>query len=145
MLFAGKAHPADVPGQELLRTIHQISKRWPFRGRLVLVEGYDIAIARYLVSGVDVWLNTPRRPFEASGTSGMKAAMNGAVNFSVLDGWWCEAAEQGVNGWSIGNERDVEDSDRQAEQDARSLYQQLEEVIIPATISVPVAAFPTSG
>ncbi|MDH4229701.1 MAG: alpha-glucan family phosphorylase [Nitrospirota bacterium] len=132
MLFAGKAHPADVPGQELLRTIHQISKRWPFRGRLVLVEGYDIAIARYLVSGVDVWLNTPRRPFEASGTSGMKAAMNGAVNFSVLDGWWCEAAEQGVNGWSIGNERDVEDSDRQAEQDARSLYQQLEEVIIPS-------------
>ncbi|MDH5526551.1 MAG: alpha-glucan family phosphorylase [Nitrospirota bacterium] len=130
-VFAGKAHPADIPGQKFLQEIHQISKRWPFKGRVILVEGYDIAIARYLVSGVDVWLNTPRRPFEASGTSGMKAAMNGAINFSVLDGWWCEAAKDGVNGWSIGNERDSEDEELQAEQDARNLYQQLEEQIIP--------------
>lgn len=131
LVFAGKAHPADIPGQELLRRVHEISRMLAFKGRIVLVEGYDIAIARYLVSGVDVWLNTPRRPFEASGTSGMKVAMNGGINFSVLDGWWCEAAQPGVNGWSIGDERDVDDEDRLAQQDALTFYQLLEESIAP--------------
>jgi starch phosphorylase len=102
-----------------------------FQGRIVLAEGYDIAIARYLVSGVDVWLNTPRRPFEASGTSGMKVAMNGGTNFSVLDGWWCEAARHGVNGWSIGDEREVDDEERLAQQDALTLYHLVEEAIAP--------------
>jgi starch phosphorylase len=131
LVFAGKAHPADVPGQELLRRVHEISRMPAFKGKIVLVEGYDIAIARYLVSGVDVWLNTPRRPFEASGTSGMKVAMNGGVNFSVLDGWWCEAARHGDNGWSIGDDRDVDDEDRQAQQDSLTIYQLLEETIVP--------------
>ena len=130
-IFAGKAHPADIPGQELLKEIHDLSRQEPFKGRVVLVEGYDISIARYLVSGVDVWLNTPRRPFEASGTSGMKASMNGGINFSVLDGWWCEAAEHGVNGWNIGDERDSDNDKRQTEQDAMSFYQTLEEAIVP--------------
>ncbi len=130
-VFAGKAHPADVPGQQLLQKIHQLSQKAPFKGRVVLVEGYDIAIARYLVSGVDVWLNTPRRPFEASGTSGMKVTMNGGINFSVLDGWWCEAAQEGENGWSIGDEREFDDEDRLAIQDSKNLYQHLEDNIIP--------------
>jgi starch phosphorylase len=130
-VFAGKAHPADKPGQELLRKIYEMSHREPFKGRVVMVEGYDIAIARYLVSGVDVWLNTPQRPFEASGTSGMKVTMNGGINFSVLDGWWCEAAKEGVNGWSIGDEREGGDDDRLAEQDSRNLYQHLEDNIVP--------------
>jgi glycogen phosphorylase len=129
LVFAGKAHPADVPGQELMRRIHDISRMPAFRGRVVLVEGYDISIARYLVSGVDVWLNTPRRPFEASGTSGMKVAMNGGANFSVLDGWWCEAAKDGVNGWNIGDARDVGDEERLTGQDALTLYEVLEGTI----------------
>jgi starch phosphorylase len=103
-----------------------------FRGSIVLVEGYDISIARYLVSGVDVWLNTPRRPYEASGTSGMKVAMNAGINFSVLDGWWCEAARHGVNGWNIGDARDVVGNEAKlSDQDALTLYQILEESIIP--------------
>ncbi len=130
-VFAGKAHPADVPGQELIQKIYQLSRQEPFKGRVVLVEGYDIAIARYLVSGVDVWLNTPRRPFEASGTSGMKVTMNGGINFSVLDGWWCEAAQEGVNGWSIGDEREFDDENRLAIQDSKNLYQHLEDNIVP--------------
>jgi len=132
LVFAGKAHPADVPGQEFIRRIHEISQMPAFRGRIVLVEGYDISIARYLVSGVDIWLNTPRRPYEASGTSGMKVAMNGGINFSVLDGWWCEAARQDVNGWSIGDARDVVGNEaRLSDQDALTLYQTLEETIVP--------------
>ena len=114
-----------------MKRIYTISQEAPFKGRMVMVEGYDISIARYLVSGVDVWLNTPRRPFEASGTSGMKVTMNGGINFSVLDGWWCEAAQEDVNGWSIGDERDFDDEDRLAEQDSLSLYQSLEQLIIP--------------
>ncbi|MFQ5508877.1 MAG: alpha-glucan family phosphorylase [Leptospirillia bacterium] len=130
LVFSGKAHPADIPGQKLIARIYEISRQPRFRGKVVLVEGYDISLARYLVSGVDIWLNTPRRPHEASGTSGMKAAMNGVVNFSVRDGWWCEAVEEGENGWSIGDERDDND-ERLAEQDALSLYQLLETEIIP--------------
>ena len=94
-IFAGKAHPADYPGQDLIREIYRISQLKEFLGKIVILENYDINMARYLVQGVDVWLNNPRRPLEASGTSGQKAAMNGVLNFSVLDGWW----EEGYNGY----------------------------------------------
>ncbi len=100
ILFAGKAHPSDMPGQHLIHTIHSLSRRPEFEGRLILLEGYDLALARRLVAGVDVWLNTPEYPLEASGTSGQKAGMNGALNLSVLDGWWGEGYN-GDNGWAI--------------------------------------------
>ncbi|HEU0264134.1 MAG TPA: alpha-glucan family phosphorylase, partial [Geobacterales bacterium] len=101
IVFAGKAHPQDNEGKELIRQIVQLSKQDRFRHRVVFLEDYDMAVARYLVQGVDIWLNTPRRPLEASGTSGMKVAMNGGLNLSVLDGWWCEGY-RGNNGWAIG-------------------------------------------
>ena len=90
IVFAGKAHPADKDGQELIKTIHEISLMPQFKGKIFILENYNIGISRYLISGVDVWLNNPRRPMEASGTSGEKASVNGVVNFSVLDGWRCE-------------------------------------------------------
>lgn len=90
IIFAGKAHPADKEGQDLIRYIHEISMKPQFKGKVFLLENYNIAMSKYLVSGVDVWLNTPRRPMEASGTSGQKAAVNGVINFSILDGWWAE-------------------------------------------------------
>jgi starch phosphorylase len=93
-LFAGKAHPADQPGQEIIRKIAQMAKLPEFEGRILLVEGYDLHLSRSLVAGVDVWLNNPIYPLEASGTSGMKAAMNGALNLSVLDGWWGEGYDE---------------------------------------------------
>jgi starch phosphorylase len=100
LLFAGKAHPSDIPGQELIRTIHEYSRDPRFEGRIILLEGYDMALARKLVTGVDVWLNTPEYPLEASGTSGQKAGINGVINLSVLDGWWGEGYT-GDNGWAI--------------------------------------------
>ncbi|WP_426451614.1 alpha-glucan family phosphorylase [Paenibacillus sp. S-38] len=128
-LFAGKAHPADHPGQELIREIYRVSQMDRFRGRVVLLENYDMNLARYLVQGVDVWLNNPRRPYEASGTSGEKAAMNGVINFSVLDGWW-EEGYDGTNGWSIeaNNEADFETQERE---NTESIYRVLEEEIVP--------------
>jgi len=105
IIFAGKAHPADEPGKQLIQEVYRTVKRAETGGRLVFIEDYDMNLARYLVQGVDVWLNTPRRPFEASGTSGMKAGLNGVLNFSILDGWWREAYN-GKNGWrlaKIGN------------------------------------------
>ncbi len=107
IIFAGKAHPADEPGKQLIQQVYRQVKRAETGGRLVFVEDYDMNLARYLVQGVDVWMNTPRRPYEASGTSGMKAAVNGALNFSVLDGWWREAYN-GHNGWSIGEDKEME-------------------------------------
>jgi starch phosphorylase len=130
LVFAGKAHPADEAGKVLLQKVYREVKRAEASGRLVFLEDYDINLARYLVQGVDVWLNTPRRPMEASGTSGMKAALNGALNFSVMDGWWREAFN-GSNGWAIGRDADVETSDEQDLQDAVSLYDTLESEIIP--------------
>lgn len=131
ILFAGKAHPADEPGKQLIQEVYRIVKRAENGGRLVFLEDYDINLARYLVQGVDVWLNTPRRPNEASGTSGMKAAINGVLNFSVLDGWWREAFN-GKNGWAIGEDRDpVADIALQDREDAESLYRTLENAIIP--------------
>jgi len=130
IIFAGKAHPADGPGKELIQQVYQQVKRAETGGRIVFIEDYDMNLARYLVQGVDVWMNTPRRPLEASGTSGMKAALNGALNFSVLDGWWREAYN-GTNGWSIGEDRQLESQQVQDEQDAESLYSTLENEIIP--------------
>ncbi len=105
IIFAGKAHPADEPGKMLIQEVYRIVKKAENGGRLVFLEDYDMNLARYLVQGVDVWMNTPRRPNEASGTSGMKAALNGVLNFSVLDGWWREAYN-GANGWAIGEDAD---------------------------------------
>jgi starch phosphorylase len=130
IIFAGKAHPADKPGQELVRRIFEISRHSDLRGHIVLLENYHIRTARMLVQGVDVWLNTPRRPHEASGTSGMKAPPNGGINFSIADGWWCEAANH-ENGWTIGNAQDDDNSDRQDHEDSQSLYELLEQKIAP--------------
>jgi starch phosphorylase len=130
-IFAGKAHPADEPGKLMIQEVYRAVKDARFGGRLAFLEDYDMNIARYMVQGVDVWLNTPRRPREASGTSGMKAALNGVLNFSVLDGWWREGFN-GSNGWAIGE--DMSRSDDQAAQDeadALSLYETLENEIIP--------------
>ena len=130
IVFAGKAHPADEPGKQLIQKIYRTVKRAETGGRLVFVEDYDMNLARYLVQGVDVWLNTPRRPLEASGTSGMKAGLNGALNFSILDGWWREAYN-GKNGWSIGEDKHTEVTDVQDLADAQDLYNKLENEIIP--------------
>jgi len=130
VIFAGKAHPADGAGQRLIQEIHRQVKRTDNNGRLILLEEYDINLARYLIQGVDVWLNTPRRRNEASGTSGQKAALNGVLNFSVLDGWWYEGFN-GSNGWAIGENRDYEDEEAEDAADAESLYQTLEREIIP--------------
>lgn len=129
-IFAGKAHPRDVPGQELIRTIHEYSLRPEFQGKIILLEGYDMALARKLVTGVDVWINTPEYPLEASGTSGQKAAINGVINLSVLDGWWGEGYD-GENGWAIHpHEQHVDHSLRQKEE-AADLFNLLEYEIIP--------------
>ena len=130
IIFAGKAHPADEPGKQLIQQVYRQVKRAETGGRLVFVEDYEMNLARYLVQGVDVWMNTPRRPLEASGTSGMKAALNGVLNFSVLDGWWREAYN-GQNGWSIGEDKELESQSLQDAQDAESLYSTLENEIIP--------------
>ena len=130
LIFAGKAHPADKEGQDLIRYIHQISMMPQFKGKIFLLENYNIAMSRYLVSGVDVWLNNPRRPMEASGTSGQKASVNGVINFSVLDGWWAEGYTQN-NGWTIGGNQEYESYEAQDQADSQSLYRTLEEKIIP--------------
>jgi len=129
-LFAGKAHPADRPGQELIRRIHEYARKPGFTGRILMLEGYDMTLGRYLTSGVDVWLNNPIRSMEASGTSGMKAAMNGVPNLSILDGWWPEGF-QGDNGWAIGGERDIVDPHMRDEDDAASLYHILKNEVVP--------------
>jgi len=130
VVFAGKAHPADRPGQQVIQEIFGRSRSERLRGRVFILEDYDIRIARYLVAGADVWLNTPRRPLEASGTSGMKAAMNGAVNVSVLDGWWDEGWV-GDNGWAIGSRETNPDDGAQDWSDAQDLYRILEDEIVP--------------
>jgi glycogen phosphorylase len=130
IVFAGKAHPADEPGKQLIQRVYREVKRAENGGRLVFLEDYDMNLARYLLQGVDVWLNTPRRPNEASGTSGQKAALNGALNFSVLDGWWPEAYN-GLNGWAIGEGKTLDDPDAQDAADADDLYRILEDEIIP--------------
>jgi glycogen phosphorylase len=130
IIFAGKAHPADDPGKLLLQRLYNYARGAKFGGRIAFVEDYDMHIARYLVQGVDVWLNTPRKPNEASGTSGMKAAFNGVLNLSILDGWWAEAYN-GRNGWAIGAGVETEDWDAQDRADADALYSILEEQVVP--------------
>lgn len=130
IIFAGKAHPRDHGGKELITEIIHIARRPEFRRRIVFIEDYDINVARYLTQGVDVWLNNPRRPLEASGTSGMKAACNGALNLSILDGWWCEAYA-GDNGWAIGAGEEYTDLAYQDEVESRAIYEMLEEEIVP--------------
>lgn len=130
IIFAGKAHPADEPGKLLIQQVYRSVKDSRTGGRLVFLEDYDMNVARYLVQGVDVWMNTPRRPNEASGTSGEKAAMNGVINFSVLDGWWREGYN-GENGWSIGEDADWDDKHQQDTADANDMYNTLENEIIP--------------
>ncbi len=130
IIFAGKAHPMDEPGKKIIQEVYRQLKRAEFAGRIAFLEDYDINLARYLVQGVDVWMNNPRRPLEASGTSGMKAALNGAINFSVLDGWWQEGYN-GENGWAIGDETSLDDHAAQDAKDAASLYETLENQIVP--------------
>jgi starch phosphorylase len=130
IIFAGKSHPDHEGGKTLIQDVYRTVKRPQSGGRLVFLEDYDMNLARYLVQGVDVWLNTPRRPNEASGTSGQKAALNGVLNFSVLDGWWREGFN-GNNGWAIGQDADYDNPDLQDEADAESLFDILENEIVP--------------
>jgi len=132
IIFAGKAHPHDRPGKDLIREIVHLSNDEKFRNRIVFVENYNIEVARFLVQGVDIWLNTPRRPLEASGTSGMKVPPNGGMNLSVLDGWWCEGYGKG-NGWAIGAgaEDTFEDHAYQDDVESTAIYDLLEKEIVP--------------
>jgi starch phosphorylase len=130
IIFAGKAHPADEPGKLLIQEVYRKVKSSDNGGRLVFLEDYDMNLGRYLTQGADVWLNTPRRPNEASGTSGQKAALNGVLNFSILDGWWREGYN-GNNGWAIGEDKDYDDPNLQDAEDLASLYDILEHKIIP--------------
>lgn len=131
LIFAGKAHPADKEGQELIKFIHEISMKPQFKGKVFLLEDYSIGMSRYLISGVDVWLNNPRRPMEASGTSGQKASVNGVINFSILDGWWAEGYNAN-NGWKIGTNADYDNYEIQDNDDSESIYNTLEKKIIPS-------------
>ena len=130
IIFAGKAHPADKEGQDLIKYIHEISMKPQFKGKIFLLENYNIAMSRLLVSGVDVWLNTPRRPMEASGTSGQKASVNGVINFSVLDGWWAEGYNS-YNGWTIGTNKEYDNYEEQDIADSNGIYYTLENKIVP--------------
>jgi alpha-glucan phosphorylase-like protein len=130
-IFAGKAHPADKAGQDLIKYIVEISKRPEFLGKILFVQNYDMNLAKMLLQGVDIWLNTPTRPLEASGTSGEKGVMNGTLHFSVLDGWWVEGYKEGA-GWALPIERSYDVQDFQDELDAETIYNMFEDEIIPA-------------
>ena len=129
-LYTGKAHPQDGAGQGLIKRIIEISRRPEFLGKIIFLENYDMKLARRLISGVDIWLNTPTRPLEASGTSGEKALMNGVVNFSVLDGWWCEGYKEGA-GWALPEKRTFQNQEHQDQLDAATIYSLLETEILP--------------
>ena len=130
LIFSGKAHPADEPGKQLIQRIANLRHDPRFAGRIASVEDYDINVCRHLIQGVDVWLNNPRRPLEASGTSGQKAVLNGALNLSILDGWWAEAFD-GTNGFAIGRGTNHADSEITDRRDAADLFRTLEEEVIP--------------
>jgi starch phosphorylase len=125
LVMAGKAHPRDDNGKALIRRIHENMRALQGSMPIAFLPGYDMALAKTMVAGADIWLNTPLPPMEASGTSGMKAAMNGVLNLSVLDGWWIEAWIEGVTGWAVGGD------DRRHEDDAQDLYDKLERVVLP--------------
>ena len=129
-VFAGKAHPRDVPGKEVLQQVFQLLRDTRFAGKLLFIEDYDINVGRDLVQGVDVWLNTPRRPLEASGTSGQKVVLNGGLNLSVLDGWWAEAYD-GHNGFAIGRGETHTSTDVHDARDAEALVRVLRDEVIP--------------
>jgi len=141
VVMAGKAHPADRPGQQVIQRIFELTRSDRLRGRVFILEDYDMRIARFLVGGVDIWLNNPRRPMEASGTSGMKAALNGIPSVSVLDGWWDEGYN-GRNGWAIGDRAVEGDDAAQDADDADSLYRLLEEQIVPLYFDVDESGVP---
>jgi starch phosphorylase len=130
LIFSGKAHPRDDRGKEFLQRIHELTRRNEFFGKVIFLENYDIHVARYMTSGADVWLNNPRRPFEASGTSGQKVSVHGGLNLSVLDGWWREAFD-GTNGWAIGGDSSIDDVEAQDAADAESLIEILTQGVIP--------------
>jgi starch phosphorylase len=130
IIFAGKAHPKDDPGKQFIQQIYHLAMQPGLAGRVVFIEEYDIAVGRALTQGVDVWMNNPRRPYEASGTSGQKASLNGVPNCSILDGWWPEAFN-GKNGWAIGEEREYANQEEQDWNDAQSLYHLIENEIAP--------------
>ncbi len=130
LIFAGKAHPADVPGQDIIRRVHAIAREPEFEGRLLLVEGHDLGLTRRVVAGVDVWLNNPISPLEACGTSGMKAGINGTINLSVTDGWWAEGYD-GKNGWAIKPASESLDMVRRQREEAQTLYEILQDHVIP--------------
>jgi starch phosphorylase len=130
IIFAGKSHPADFPSKCLLQNVYRLATDRAFQGRIAFVEDYDMHMARYLVQGVDVWLNVPRRLNEASGTSGMKASLNGVPHLSVLDGWWHEGYN-GVNGWAIGEGPGTYSPEEEDNMDADALYRLLEERLVP--------------
>jgi phosphorylase/glycogen(starch) synthase len=133
-IYAGKAHPNDGGGQDLIKRIFEVSQMPQFTGKVIFLENYDIELAKYLVSGVDIWLNTPTRPLEASGTSGEKAVMNGTLHFSVLDGWWVEGY-RAFAGWALPKKRSFENQDLQDDVDAETIYNMLEYEIVPAYYS----------
>ena len=130
IIIAGKAHPKDDKGKEIIKSIIALTANADLRYKIVFLEDYDMNVAHYMVQGVDIWLNNPLRPEEASGTSGMKAAVNGAINFSVLDGWWCEGYN-GENGWVIGFTDTYSDLEYQNEIESKSMYEMLEKEIVP--------------
>jgi starch phosphorylase len=130
VIFAGKAHPKDTQGKEIIRQITHFANQYDARRRIVFLEDYDINVARFLVRGVDIWLNNPRRPMEASGTSGMKAAINGALNMSTLDGWWCEGYKP-ERGWAIGAGESYDDTSYQDMVESQAIYNMLENEIVP--------------
>ncbi|HEY7356451.1 MAG TPA: alpha-glucan family phosphorylase [Ktedonobacterales bacterium] len=142
IIFAGKAHPADEPGKALIQQVYRLSRQPGFAGRVVFLEDYDIDMARKLVGGVDLWLNNPIRPYEASGTSGQKASLNGVPNCSILDGWWVEGYN-GRNGWAFGEQREYQNAELQAEADALALYAVLEQEIIPLFFERDAGGLPT--
>ncbi|PID90995.1 MAG: alpha-glucan phosphorylase [Bacteroidetes bacterium] len=142
LLFAGKAHPHDGGGQDLIKRIYEISLRPEFRGKLLFLPNYDMPLAKSLVRGVDVWMNTPTRMQEASGTSGMKAVMNGGLHFSVLDGWWVEGYREGA-GWALPEEREYANQDAQDELDAERIYSMIENDLVPLFYDRDAAGVPT--
>ncbi len=130
IIFSGKAHPKDIPGKNLIRELVKIARRGEFRRHIVFLEDYNMIISRYLVQGVDLWLNTPKRLYEASGTSGMKASANGVINMSILDGWWDEAYKPGI-GWAIGKDIEYDDIEYQYDVESKAIYDILEKEVIP--------------
>jgi len=140
-IYAGKAHPNDGGGQDLIRRINEISQMPQFAGKVLFLENYDMEMARYLVRGADIWLNTPTRPLEASGTSGEKAVMNGTIHFSVLDGWWVEGYHA-FAGWALPKKRTFANQELQDDVDAETIYNMLEYEIVPAYYSKDESGIP---